>query len=119
MISGGLAGGSSTVDFSNVDLSILIESFLIGIIEGLIMGGLFAILNVSIMIIFAPAVAESLISLIADVFLIALVFDLESMVLKSVNGEISGEEFIYYCVEMAGALMGGSVSGKYTNDYLM
>ena len=44
-----LAGGSSIIDFSNVDLSILIESFLIGIIQGLIMGGLFAILNVSIM----------------------------------------------------------------------
>ena len=117
MISGGLAGGSSAGDFSNVDPFKVIESFLKGFMEGIGMGVVFAVLNIAIMIIFTPLVASMLIKVIATVFFIAFALDFIENIRHLASGEMSTEEWVYYCAETAGAFIGGIFSGKYTNDF--
>lgn len=117
MISGGLAGGSSAGDFSNVDPFKVILSFLKGFAEGIFMGVLFSIINIGIMTIFTPAIAQLVITAIAVAFFVRFVFDLIDNIRYLASGEMSPEEWVYYCAETAGAFIGGIFSGKYTNDF--
>ena len=118
MIIGGLAGGSSSGDFSNVDPFKVIKSFLKGFSEGIVMGVLFAIINIGIMTILTPAIAQLFITVIAVAFFVRFVFDLIDNIRCLASGEMSTEEWVYYCAETAGAFIGGFLVGKYTSDHL-
>ena len=118
MISGGLAGGSSAGDFSNVDPFKVILSFLKGFAEGIVIAGVFSIINIGIMTIFTPAIAQLVITAIAVAFFVRFVFDLIDNIRYLASGEMSTEEWVYYCAETAGAFIGGFLFGKYTSDHL-
>lgn len=118
MISGGLAGGSTSEDLSLGDWAKIAESFFDGFIEGVKTGIIFSIITIGIMVIL-PELIPYYLTLMSVICTITLGYDIFTHIKSLYEGEMSTLDWYCYCAEMAGMMIGCILAGTFTSKFLI
>ena len=117
MISGGLAGGNSTVDFSKIDWEEVGLYFLIGLGAGAVMSVLFGTLAIGLITI-APVLIPAILEVLVPVLAVALVASVAKLSMSFEDGGLTLQQYLDSIAFLLGNIVGGLAGGKFFEKHL-